>query len=117
MNKDDVTARSEAPNVVMIVLDDLGYAQLGCYGSDIQTPAIDRLARNGLRYNRFHVTGLCSPTRACPYGSSNSPPKNLLRMALPSPHPMTLPPPHPANSSPKNLLRMPLPSPHPASSR
>ena len=65
MNKDDVTARSEAPNVVMIVLDDLGYAQLGCYGSDIQTPAIDRLARNGLRYNRFHVTGLCSPTRAC----------------------------------------------------
>ena len=58
-------ARPEAPNVVMIVLDDLGYAQLGCYGSDIQTPAIDRLACNGLRYNRFHVTGLCSPTRAC----------------------------------------------------
>ena len=57
-------ARSERPNVVMIVLDDLGFAQLGCYGSDIRTPAIDRLARNGLRYNRFHVTGLCSPTRA-----------------------------------------------------
>lgn len=59
-----VNARSERPNVVMIVLDDLGFAQLGCYGSDIRTPAIDRLARNGLRYNRFHVTGLCSPTRA-----------------------------------------------------
>jgi arylsulfatase A-like enzyme len=53
-----------APNVVMIVLDDLGFAQLGCYGSDIATPAIDRLAAGGLRYNRFHVTALCSPTRA-----------------------------------------------------
>ncbi|WP_318260798.1 sulfatase-like hydrolase/transferase [Mycobacterium sp. djl-10] len=41
---------------------DLGFGQLGCYGSDIATPAIDRLARNGLRYNGFHVTGLCSPS-------------------------------------------------------
>lgn len=48
--------------MVMIVLDDLDFAQFGCYGSDIQTPAIDRLARNGLRCNRFHATGLCSPT-------------------------------------------------------
>src|SRR5262245_32733601 len=54
-----------APNVVMVVLDDLGFAQLGCFGSDIATPAIDRLAAGGLRYNRFHVTALCSPTRAC----------------------------------------------------
>ncbi len=54
-----------APNVVVIVLDDLGFAQLGCFGSDIETPHIDHLAAGGLRYNRFHVTGLCSPTRAC----------------------------------------------------
>ena len=54
-----------APNVVVIVLDDLGFAQLGCFGSDIATPAIDGLAAGGLRYNRFHVTSLCSPTRAC----------------------------------------------------
>ncbi len=54
-----------APHVVMVVLDDLGFAQLGCFGSSIATPAIDRLAGNGLRYNRFHVTALCSPTRAC----------------------------------------------------
>jgi arylsulfatase len=54
-----------APNVVLIVLDDLGFAQLGCFGSDIETPNIDRLASNGLRYRRFHVTALCSPTRAC----------------------------------------------------
>ena len=53
-----------APNVVVIVLDDLGFAQLGSYGSDIATPHIDRLAAGGLRYNRFHVTALCSPTRA-----------------------------------------------------
>ncbi len=54
-----------APNVVLIVLDDLGFGQLGCFGSDIATPAIDGLAAGGLRYNHFHVTSLCSPTRAC----------------------------------------------------
>jgi len=54
-----------APNVVMVVLDDVGYAQLGCYGSDIATPNIDRLAEGGLRFTRLHTTALCSPTRAC----------------------------------------------------
>ena len=54
-----------APNVVIILLDDTGFAQLGCFGSDIETPNIDRLAADGLRYHRFHVTALCSPTRAC----------------------------------------------------
>src|SRR6188508_2268088 len=54
-----------APNVVMVLLDDVGYAQLGCYGSDISTPTFDRLAANGLRYSSFHTTALCSPTRAC----------------------------------------------------
>ena len=48
----------------MIVLDDMGFAQLGCFGSGIATPNIDRLADHGLRYNRFHVTAICSPTRA-----------------------------------------------------
>ena len=55
---------SGAPNVVAIVLDDTGFAQLGCFGSDIATPHMDGLASGGLRYNRFHVTSLCSPTRA-----------------------------------------------------
>lgn len=54
-----------APNVLVVLLDDLGFAQLGSFGSDIDTPAIDRLAAGGLRYSRFHVTALCSPTRAC----------------------------------------------------
>ncbi|MEU4999179.1 arylsulfatase [Streptomyces sp. NPDC021622] len=54
----------DAPDVVVIVLDDLGFAQLGCYGSDMATPHLDRLAADGLRFNRFHVTAMCSPTRA-----------------------------------------------------
>jgi arylsulfatase len=53
-----------APHVVAIVLDDVGFAQLGCFGSPIATPHIDRLAAGGLRYNRFHVTSICSSTRA-----------------------------------------------------
>ena len=52
------------PNVVMIVLDDTGFAHFGCYGSELATPNIDRLAQNGLRYTSFHTTALCSPSRA-----------------------------------------------------
>lgn len=51
-------------NVVMILLDDVGFGQVGCYGSDIRTPQIDALAGDGLRYTNFHVTPMCSPTRA-----------------------------------------------------
>ena len=64
MNSAPGHRRASRPNVVLIVLDDLGFAQLGCFGSDLDTPQIDRLAEEGLRYNRFHVTALCSPTRA-----------------------------------------------------
>lgn len=56
---------STAPNIVWVVLDDCGYSQLGCYGSSIETPAIDRLAGHGVRYTNFHVTAMCSPTRTC----------------------------------------------------
>ena len=59
-----VRAREGAPNVFVVMLDDVGYAQLGCYGSNIDTPNFDRLAENGLRYTRYHTTALCSPTRA-----------------------------------------------------
>jgi len=54
----------DAPNVVIVLLDDTGFAQLGCYGSDIDTPNIDALAANGLQFTNFHVTPVCSPTRA-----------------------------------------------------
>jgi len=53
-----------APNIVVIVLDDVGFGQLGCFGSPLDTPNIDRLAAEGLRFNRFHVTSICSSTRA-----------------------------------------------------
>jgi arylsulfatase A-like enzyme len=54
-----------APNVLLVVLDDVGYAQLGCYGSDIATPVLDGLAASGVRLANFHTTALCSPTRVC----------------------------------------------------
>ena len=53
-----------APNVVLVLLDDTGFAQFGCYGSDIDTPNVDALAANGVQFTNFHVTPLCSPTRA-----------------------------------------------------
>ena len=55
----------DAPNVVVIVFDDTGFSHFGCFGSDIDTPNIDRLAAGGLRFTNFHTTALCSPTRAC----------------------------------------------------
>ena len=55
---------TDAPNVVVVLLDDTGFAQFGCYGSDIDTSNIDALASNGLQFTNFHVTPLCSPTRA-----------------------------------------------------
>src|SRR5438874_1848149 len=55
----------DSPNIVAIVFDDTGFAHLGCYGSTIETPNIDRLAANGLLYTNFHTTALCSPSRAC----------------------------------------------------
>ena len=54
-----------SPNVLMIVLDDVGYGHLGCYGGPIETPNIDALAARGLRYTNWHTTALCSPTRSC----------------------------------------------------
>ncbi len=53
------------PNIVVVVLDDVGFADLGCYGAEHETPAIDALAQTGARFNNFHVTALCAPTRAC----------------------------------------------------
>ncbi|MBW1688984.1 MAG: arylsulfatase, partial [Deltaproteobacteria bacterium] len=53
-----------APNVIIFLLDDVGFAQVGCFGGLIATPNIDRLAESGLRFNNFHTTALCSPSRA-----------------------------------------------------
>jgi arylsulfatase A-like enzyme len=53
-----------APNVLIILIDDSGFGQWGTFGGQIPTPSLDRLAKMGLRYTRFHTTALCSPTRA-----------------------------------------------------
>ncbi|MDE0347229.1 MAG: sulfatase-like hydrolase/transferase, partial [Boseongicola sp.] len=52
------------PNILLAVLDDVGFGDLGCYGSDVPTACMDGLAANGVRYNNFHVSSLCAPTRA-----------------------------------------------------
>jgi arylsulfatase A-like enzyme len=58
-------AEAGAPNVLVIVLDDTGFGQLGCYGSPIATPNLDALAAEGLLYTNMHTTALCSPSRSC----------------------------------------------------
>jgi arylsulfatase len=60
----DPKAPEGAPNIVVILADDLGYADISPYGSEIRTPNLERLAQTGLRYNNFTVTAMCSPTRA-----------------------------------------------------
>src|SRR6478609_84708 len=58
-------AKPGTPNVVYIVLDDVGFSAMNCYGGLIDTPNIDRIAAQGLRYTQWHTTALCSPTRSC----------------------------------------------------
>jgi arylsulfatase len=55
---------NQSPNIMLILVDDMGYSDLGCYGGEIHTPTIDRLASNGLRYSQFYNSARCVPTRA-----------------------------------------------------
>jgi arylsulfatase A-like enzyme len=59
------TAPAGAPNVVYIVLDDVGFSAMRCYGGPIETPNIDRIAGSGVRFTQWHTTALCSPSRSC----------------------------------------------------
>ena len=59
-----VTAPKGAPNIVLILLDDVGFGQFSTFGGGVPSPTMDRMAKEGLRFNRFHTTALCSPTRA-----------------------------------------------------
>lgn len=56
--------QTKKPNIILIVADDLGYADIGCFGGDIETPNIDALASNGIRFSSFHTAPMCAPTRA-----------------------------------------------------
>src|SRR5262245_8201679 len=55
---------AEKPNIVVILADDMGFSDIGCYGGEIATPNLDRLAANGVRFTQFYNTGRCCPTRA-----------------------------------------------------
>lgn len=59
-----VAAPEGAPNILLFMGDDIGYAMSSAFGGPVPTPNMERLARQGQRYNRFHTTGICSPTRA-----------------------------------------------------
>jgi len=61
---ESVRPHESAPNIIIFLLDDVGFAQIGSFGGLVETPNIDRLADGGLRYNNFHTTALCSPSRA-----------------------------------------------------
>lgn len=56
---------SGKPNIIMILVDDMGYSDLGCYGGEISTPNLDKLAQNGIRFTQMHNTAKCFPSRAC----------------------------------------------------
>lgn len=58
-------SKQELPNIILISADDLGWSDVGCYGSEIHTPNIDQLARQGMRFTHFHNTSKCFPSRAC----------------------------------------------------
>ncbi len=60
----NVAGADGKPNIVLIMADDMGFSDIGCYGSEIPTPNLDALAANGLRFTQFHNTARCSPTRA-----------------------------------------------------
>ena len=57
-------AAATRPNIVLIMVDDMGYSDIGCYGGEVQTPNIDALAARGVRFTQFYNTGRCCPTRA-----------------------------------------------------
>ena len=57
-------AEVNCPDVVIVIGDDIGYSDFGCYGGEIETPNIDRLAAGGLRFTQYHTENMCAPTRA-----------------------------------------------------
>ena len=59
-----VKAPAGAPNILLVLIDDAGFGNPATFGGPVATPTFDKVAAQGLRYNRFHVTALCSPTRA-----------------------------------------------------
>ena len=79
-------AQTRRPNIVLILIDDCGFGQYGTFAGGIPSPTMDRLAKEGLRYNHFHTTALCSPFAAGLVGEKK-------RLCVMSPMPDVLPAP------------------------
>ncbi len=73
----EIKAPAKAPNVLIVLIDDMGFGQSSAFGGPIHMPTVDRLANNGLRYNEFHTTALCSPTRSALLSGRNHHTNNL----------------------------------------
>ena len=58
-------AQQRRPNIILIMADDMGYSDIGCYGGEVQTPNLNQLAKEGIRYKQFYNAARCCPTRAC----------------------------------------------------
>ena len=72
-----VTAPEGAPNVLVILIDDMGFGMPSAFGGSVQMPTAEHLASQGLRYNRFHTTALCSPTRTALLSGRNHHTNNM----------------------------------------
>ena len=75
-------AIAQPPNILLIVADDLGYTNIGVFGSDIRTPTIDGLAAEGLAFTRFHTANSCGPTRAMLMSGNNNHIAGLARQSI-----------------------------------
>ncbi|MGH8767509.1 MAG: arylsulfatase, partial [Burkholderiales bacterium] len=73
----EIKAPTNAPNVLIVLVDDMGFGQSSAFGGPIHMPTVERLANNGLRYNQFHTTALCSPTRAALLSGRNHHTNNM----------------------------------------
>lgn len=81
------SAADSRPNILLIMADDMGFSDIGCYGGEVQTPNIDRLAKEGLRFTQFYNNAKCTTTRSCllsgmyPRGSGNAIPQDIATVA------------------------------------
>jgi arylsulfatase len=62
--KEPPRLKPDAPNILIVLIDDVGFGIAGTFGGEVHTPTLSRLANEGISYNRFHTTSICSPTRA-----------------------------------------------------
>src|SRR5882724_3239326 len=73
----EVKAPANAPNVLIVLIDDMGFGQSSAFGGPVKMPTVERLANGGLRYNEFHTTALCSPTRTALLSGRNHHTNNM----------------------------------------